>query len=89
VGMRRLIVVLALVVLAALAVGVDERRVVVLVLVVMGPVLEFAERAAGVVVRDVIVVMGMDRRRVGVLVLHVADDTLGGARLQDAPPLPA
>jgi hypothetical protein len=86
VGVGGLVVVVAFVVLATLSVGVDERRVVVLMLVVMGPVLEFAERAAGMVVRDVIVVVGMDRRGVGVLVLHVADDALGGACLQDAPP---
>jgi hypothetical protein len=84
--MGRLVVVLAFVVLAALVVGVDERRVIVLVLVVVGPVLELAERAARVVMRDVVMVVGMHRRRMGVLVLNIANDTLRGARLQDAPP---
>jgi tRNA pseudouridine-54 N-methylase len=59
VGVSGRVVVLAFVVLAALAVSVDDRRMVVLVLVVMGPVLELAERATGVMVRDVIVVMGV------------------------------
>lgn len=86
-GVRRFVVVLALVVLAPLVVGVDERRVVVLVLVVVATVLELTERPTGVVMRDVVVVVRVNRRRVRVLILHVADDTLRGARLQDAPPI--
>jgi hypothetical protein len=65
---------------------VDERRVIVLVLEVMGPELELAERTARVVMRDVVEIVGMDHRRVNVLVLNVADDTLCRTRLQDAPP---
>jgi hypothetical protein len=84
--MGHLVVVLAFVVLAQLVVCVDQARVVVLVLVIVGPVLELAERAARVVMRDVVVVVGVDRRGMSVLVLHVADDTLRGACLQDAPP---
>src|SRR5687768_10188596 len=67
--------------------SVDERCVIVFVLVIVGAVLELAERAARVVMRHVVVVVGMDRGRVLVLVLDVAYDTLCGARLQDAPPV--
>jgi hypothetical protein len=71
-------VVLALVCFGALLVPVDERSVVVLVLVVMRPVLELAERPTGVVVGDVIVVVRVDRCRVSVLVLDVTRHTLHG-----------
>src|SRR5207248_11734461 len=60
VGMRRRLVIAALVVLAPVAMGVDERCVVVLVLVIRRSVLELAEHAAGVVMRHVIVVVGVD-----------------------------
>jgi hypothetical protein len=67
---------------------VDQGRVVVLVLVVVGSMLELAERPAGVVVRDVIVIVGVDHPLVRVLVLHVTDHVLRRRRLllQDAPP---
>ena len=54
-------------VLDVVFVTVDERRVVVLVAVVVRPMLERVEDAAGVVVRDVVVIVGVDRRRVRVL----------------------
>jgi hypothetical protein len=84
--MGRLVVVLALLFLTALAMRVDERGVIVLVLVIVGAVLEFAERSARMVMRDVVVVVRMDRGRMRVLVFDVAHDTLCRARLQDAPP---
>jgi hypothetical protein len=70
--------VLALVRLAAIVVRVDEGGMVVLVLVVVGPMLELTERATGVVVRDVVVVVRMHGRRVRVLVFDVTRDTLHG-----------
>ena len=51
-------------------VAVDQRRVVVLMAVVMRPVLELTQRATGVVMRHVVVVVGMALRLVGVLLLH-------------------
>jgi hypothetical protein len=54
----------------------DERGVVVLVLVIVRPVRELAEWAPGVVVRDVVMVVGMDLTGMGVFVLLVADDLL-------------
>ena len=47
----------------------DERRVVVIVAVVVRAVLELAERPTGVVVRDVIVIVGVHLRRMRVLLL--------------------
>jgi hypothetical protein len=87
VDVRGRLVILALLVLIQLLVGVDEWGVVVLVLVVMRPVLELAERAPGVMVGHVIVIVGVEHRRMGVLVLSVADDTLHRCRLlQGTPP---
>jgi hypothetical protein len=71
VRVRRAVVILALVVLASLFVSVDERRVIVVVLVIVGPVLELAERPTGVVVGDVIVVVRVHDPWVGVLVFDV------------------
>lgn len=43
--------------------------------------LELAERAARVMVRDVIVIVGVHGRRMGMLVLKVADDVPCGLAL--------
>jgi hypothetical protein len=67
----RALVILALVVLAALLVRVDDPCVVVIVLVVVGPMLELTEWATGVMVADVIVVVRMHDPWVRVLVLDV------------------
>jgi hypothetical protein len=72
-------VVVALVVLAPAAMGMDERGVVVLVLVIVGSVLELSEHAARVVVGDVIVVMSVSDGCMRVLVVNVANDVLGRA----------
>jgi hypothetical protein len=48
---------------------VDQGRVVVLVAVVMGSMLELAQRSTGVVMGNVIVVVAMGLGRVGVLLL--------------------
>jgi hypothetical protein len=63
-------------------VGVEERSVVVLVAVVMGAVLELAERPIGVVVRHVIVVVRVHLRWMGVLLLLrlIADRRLADGR---------
>jgi hypothetical protein len=74
--MGRAVVIGPLVFLAALLVGVDERGVVVLVLVIVGAVLELAERPAGVVVRHAVVIVRMHDRRVRMLVLEVTRGTL-------------
>jgi hypothetical protein len=55
-------------VLVVLLVSVNQRRMVVLMLMVLGSMCEFAQRAAGVVVRHVIVVVGVNVRRMRVLV---------------------
>jgi regulator of RNase E activity RraA len=65
-----------LVTLVATSVGMDQRRVVVLVLVVVGLVLELAEHPTRVLVGDVIVVVGMDHGVVGMLVFGIARDVL-------------
>ena len=64
---RCAVVLRELLALVVLLVGVNQRRMVVLVLVVLGPMLELAQRAAGVVVRHVIVVVGMKVPGMGVL----------------------
>ncbi|MBA3689768.1 MAG: hypothetical protein H0W81_13240 [Chloroflexi bacterium] len=66
----------ALFVLAILLVGVDQRRVIVLMLMVMGSMLELAHGTAGVVVGHVIVVVGVNVGRVRMLVLFVAHHVL-------------
>jgi hypothetical protein len=71
------LVVLALVRFAAVLVSMDERGVVVLVLVVAAAVLELAEHAARVTVRDMPVIVRMDARWMRVLMALVADDPLG------------
>jgi hypothetical protein len=76
VDVRRTVVVLALLVLAALLVRVDDQGVIVVVLVVMGAVLELPERATRVVVGDVIVIVAVDDGRMRMLVFDVARDTL-------------
>jgi hypothetical protein len=70
--------VLTLVRLSPFVVRVDERGVVVLVLVVVGPMLELAERATGVVMRNVVVVVRMHGRGVGVFVFDVTRHPLHG-----------
>jgi hypothetical protein len=70
--------VLALVAFAALLVSVDEGRVVVVVLVIVGPVFELAERPTGVVMRHVIVIVDVNDARVCVLVLDITRDALHG-----------
>ena len=67
VHMRGAVVLRQLLALVVLLVCVNQGRVVVLVLVVLGPMLELAQRAAGVVVRHVIVVVGMNVPGMGVL----------------------
>ena len=66
----------ALFVLAILLVGVDQRRVIVLMLMVMGSMLELAQGTAGVVVGHVVVVVGVNIGRVRMLVLFVAHHVL-------------
>jgi hypothetical protein len=81
VRVRRRFVVLTLVVLAATPVSVDESRVVVVVLVVVGSMLELPEDPTGVVMRHVVVVVGVDDAGVGMLMLDIADDALHRLRL--------
>jgi hypothetical protein len=50
-------------VLDVVLVAVDERGVVVLVAVVVSPMLELVENAPGVVMRDVVVIVGVDLGR--------------------------
>ena len=64
---RGAIVLGELLVFVVLLVRVNQGRMVVLVLVVLGPMLELAQRAAGVVVRHVIVVVCMKVPGMGVL----------------------
>lgn len=66
----------ALFVLAILLVGVDQRRVIVLMLMVMGSMLELAHETDGVVVGHVVVVVGVNVGRVRMLVLFVAHHAL-------------
>src|SRR6266487_381501 len=81
------VVVLPFLHLAPLPVRVDERRVVVLVLVIVGPMLELAERSVRMVMGDVVVIVGVDDTVVGMLIAHVPDDPLQRAGLrQGAPP---
>jgi hypothetical protein len=70
--------VLALVRLGSLLVTVDERCVVVLVLVVVGSVLELTKRSTGVVVRDVVVIVRVHGSLVRVFVLDVTRHALHG-----------
>jgi len=76
VHVRDRLVILLLVCLGTVLVPVHERRVVVLVDVVMGTVRELAHRPAGVLMRDMPVVMRMDLSLVSMLVSLVADDLL-------------
>ena len=66
----------ALFILAILLVGVDQRRVIVLMLMVMGSMLELAHETAGVVVGHVVVIVGVNVGRVRMLVLFVAHHVL-------------
>ena len=68
VNVRFLGVVLVLVI-GIVVVAVDEWRVVVVVRVVVRPMLELATEPAGVVVRDVVVIMGVDLGRMRMLLL--------------------
>jgi hypothetical protein len=72
------VVLFAFVCFVAVFVRVDERRVIVLVHVVMGTVRKLAERSARVLVGDVPMVVRMDLGWVMVLVRLVADDFLLG-----------
>jgi hypothetical protein len=81
VRVRRRLVVPTLALFVALAVGMDERGVVVFVLVVVGAVLELAQHPTGMVMRNVIVVVRMHDHGMGVLVFLVADYVLTGDRL--------
>jgi hypothetical protein len=65
-----------LVFLALAFVRMHERRVVVLMHVVAGAVLEFAEHAAGVVVGHVVVVVGVNQRAMRMLVLDIPHNAL-------------
>jgi hypothetical protein len=76
VRVRGRFVVQTLGVLPAVVVGMHERAVVVLVLVIVGSVLELAQNPARVMVRDVVVIVGVHDRRMGVFVLFVADHVL-------------
>jgi hypothetical protein len=76
--MGRAVVVLPLVRLGSILVTVDERGVVVLVLVVVRSMLELTERATRVVVRDVVVIVRVHGSRVRVLVFDVTRDALHG-----------
>ena len=68
---------LVLVLLAGIVhVAVDERRVVVLVAVVVRPVVELAKRPAGVVMGHVVVVVRVDDTGMRMLVLRVAHHAL-------------
>jgi hypothetical protein len=87
VDVRGPVVVLALVLLAALLVAVDEGGVIVLVQVIVAAMLKLAERATGVVMRDVVVVVRVHDRGVRMLVRGVPDDALcGGSLSHGAPP---
>jgi len=85
VDVGRRFVIVPLVLLAHLLVPMDGRGVVVLVLVIGGSMLELAERATRVVVRDVVVVVGVEHRDMRVFVLDIAGYSLGRL-LHDAPP---
>jgi len=87
-GVRRALVVLALVVLGSISVRVGGRGVVVLVNVIAAAMLEFAERAASVTVGHVVVVMGMNDAGMRMLVLDITGDTLHGLRLRHRPAPP-
>lgn len=69
-------VIIALVVLAAVFVRVDERRVIVLVLVIVRAVLELADRSAHMVMRDVPMVVRVHLGFMLVLMFIVPDDHL-------------
>ena len=87
VGVSHRLVILPLLFLAPVLMGVDERRVIVFVLVVVGLVLEFAQRAARVAMRDVPVIVSVHGRLVRVFVLRVSHDALSsGLLLHCAPP---
>src|SRR5436190_12531350 len=81
VGVRRRFVIPTLALLVALAMSVDERAVIVFVLVVMGAVLELPEHTTRVVMRNVVVVVRVDDSGMSVLVLLVTDHMLTGDRL--------
>ena len=68
--------IVALVLFAAILVSVHERRVIVLMLVVVRAMLELADGPAHMVVRHVPVVVRVHLRLMLVLVLAVADDHL-------------
>jgi hypothetical protein len=76
VDVRGRVVLRTLVGLSAVLVSVHERSMVVLVHVVMGAVRELAERATGVLVRDVPMIVGVHLSGVMVFVSLVANDLL-------------
>ena len=76
VDVRRLVVLLTLLSLASILVGVHDRRVVVLVAVVVAPMLELTPKPARVMMRDVVVIVRVHRRWVRVFVFDVAFDVL-------------
>jgi hypothetical protein len=87
VRVRRRVVVLLLVLFAPVVVRMDEWRMVVVVLVIVRLMGELAERAARVLVGDVVVVVRVDDAAMRVLMLDVADNALDRDRwLHGAPP---
>jgi len=84
-GVRRPVVVLALVFLGPPTVGVEDRGMVVFVDVVAAAMLELAQRATRVVVGYVVVVMGMNDARMRMLVLDITGDALSDLRLSHRP----
>jgi hypothetical protein len=77
---------LPLVLFRPILVSVHEAGVIVLVHVVVRAVCELTRRAAGVLMRDVPVIVRMDLRRMSVLVSFVADDLLLCLGGHDQPP---
>jgi hypothetical protein len=79
----RAVVVPTLIRLGQLVVTVDERGVIVLVLVVVRSMLELTERTTLVVVRDVVVIVRVHGSGVRVLVFDVTRHALHGLLRQD------
>jgi hypothetical protein len=71
----------------AILMRVEQRRMIVLVHVIVRPVSEFAHRTAGVLVRDVPVVVRMHLSGMLVLVGFVAHDLLLGLDRHASPPI--
>jgi len=76
VDVRGAVVIGSLLVLVVFLVSMDQRRVVVLMLMVVSAMLELAQRTAGVVMRHVVVVVAVHVGRVRMLVLFVAHHVL-------------